>query len=63
MLAATVNKISHPLMHLLRRSYETGDPKNVRSWRDSFGLECESEIKASVKVVLADTFGLRPVAA
>ncbi|MFL6284820.1 MAG: glutamyl-tRNA reductase, partial [Pyrinomonadaceae bacterium] len=63
MLAATVNKISHPLIQLLRRSYETGDPENVRAWRDSFGLECESEIKASVKVVLADTFSLQPAAA
>jgi glutamyl-tRNA reductase len=42
MLAATVNKISHPLIHRLRRSAATGDAENVRAWRESFGLADEA---------------------
>ncbi|MER3427300.1 MAG: glutamyl-tRNA reductase [Pyrinomonas sp.] len=41
LLMATVNKISHPIIHRLRRSYETGDLANVQAWRDIFGLEDE----------------------
>ncbi|HYH85237.1 MAG TPA: glutamyl-tRNA reductase [Pyrinomonadaceae bacterium] len=59
MLAATVNKISHPLIQRLRRSFDTGGAENVRAWLDSFGLEGESQIEASVKVALADTFNLQ----
>jgi hypothetical protein len=36
-------------LQLFRRSYETGDAENVRAWRDSFGLEGESDIEESVK--------------
>ena len=43
LLAAAVNKISHPLIHRLRRSAGTGDAENVRAWRESFGLAEESE--------------------
>jgi glutamyl-tRNA reductase len=39
LLKSTVNKISHPLMHRLRRSYDTGAEENVQAWRDIFGLE------------------------
>ena len=58
-LAATVNKISHPLIQRLRRSFDAGDDGAVRAWRDSFGLEDESGIKASVRVALADTVNLQ----
>ena len=58
-LAATVNKVSHPLIQRLRRYFDMGDDGAVRAWRDSFGLEDESEIKASVRVALADTFNLQ----
>lgn len=44
LLMATVNKISHPIIHRLRRSYETGDHDNVQAWRDVFGLEDEPEL-------------------
>jgi glutamyl-tRNA reductase len=39
MLMATVNKISHPIIHRLRRSYETGNIDNVQAWRDIFDLD------------------------
>jgi len=39
LLISTVNKISHPVIHRLRRSYETGEAENVRIWREIFGLE------------------------
>ncbi|MGH9902978.1 MAG: glutamyl-tRNA reductase, partial [Pyrinomonadaceae bacterium] len=39
LLAATVNKISHPVIRRLRRSYDTGDEDNVRAWRDIFRIE------------------------
>ena len=39
LLMSTVNKISHPLMGRMRRSYETGQEENVQAWRDIFGLE------------------------
>jgi hypothetical protein len=38
-LMSTVNKIAHPLIGRLRRSYDTGDVQNVQAWRDIFGLE------------------------
>jgi glutamyl-tRNA reductase len=48
LLQSTVNKISHPLIHRIRRSYETGEEENVRAWREIFGLdEGEPENKAS----------------
>ncbi|HEX6623599.1 MAG TPA: glutamyl-tRNA reductase [Pyrinomonadaceae bacterium] len=62
-LAATVNKISHPLIQRLRRSFDTGDDGAVRAWRDSFNLGDESEIRASVQTALARTFNLRTVIA
>ncbi len=39
LLLSTVNKISHPVIHRLRRSYDTGEAQNVQVWRDIFGLE------------------------
>jgi glutamyl-tRNA reductase len=39
LLASTVNKIAHPVIHRMRRSYDTGDDSNVQAWRDIFGLE------------------------
>lgn len=39
MLTATVNKLSHPLLSHLRRSYETTAEENLREWRDAFGLD------------------------
>lgn len=39
LIEATINKISHPVIHRLRRSYETGEAENVQAWRDSFGIE------------------------
>jgi glutamyl-tRNA reductase len=41
LLMSTVNKISHPLMGRMRRSYETGQEENIQAWRDIFGLEDE----------------------
>ncbi len=39
MLISSVNKISHPVIHRMRRSYDTGEDENVQAWRDIFGLE------------------------
>ncbi|HEX7175585.1 MAG TPA: glutamyl-tRNA reductase [Pyrinomonadaceae bacterium] len=61
MLAATVNRISHPLIERLRRSFDTGDAGSVGAWRVSFGLEEELEIVSSVKTHLAVAFKLQAV--
>ncbi|HEY3025837.1 MAG TPA: glutamyl-tRNA reductase [Pyrinomonadaceae bacterium] len=39
LLASTVNKISHPLLSHLRRSYDTSEEETLREWRDLFGLD------------------------
>jgi glutamyl-tRNA reductase len=39
MLMSAVNKISHPVIHRMRRSYDTGAEGEVQAWRDAFGLE------------------------
>ncbi len=39
LLMSTVNKISHPVLNQLRRSYETSDSDAVQAFRDIFGLE------------------------
>jgi glutamyl-tRNA reductase len=39
LLMSAVNKISHPIIHRMRRSYDTGDDDHVRAWRDIFDLE------------------------
>jgi len=39
LLMATVNKISHPVLSHMRRSYETSDTDTIQAWRDIFGLE------------------------
>lgn len=41
LLLSTVNKISHPLMQLMRRSYDAGEAADVQAWRDIFGLDDE----------------------
>jgi glutamyl-tRNA reductase len=38
LLMSTVNKIAHPIMGRMRRSYDTGDEGNVQAWREIFGL-------------------------
>lgn len=39
LLLSTVNKISHPIIHHLRRSYDTGEDDAMRAWREVFSLE------------------------
>ncbi len=39
LLISTVNKISHPLMNRMRRSYSAGDVENIQAWREIFDLE------------------------
>lgn len=39
LLLSTVNKISHPVINRLRRSYDTGQDENLQAWRDIFGLD------------------------
>lgn len=39
LLVATVNKISHPLMERMRRSFDEGDNESIQAWRDVFNLE------------------------
>jgi glutamyl-tRNA reductase len=43
LLLSTVNKISHPVIHRMRRSYDTGEEENIRAWREAFGLEAEGD--------------------
>ena len=39
LLVSTVNKISHPLLSHMRRSYGASDTETIQAWRDIFGLE------------------------
>lgn len=39
LLMSTVNKISHPVLNQMRRSYELSDSETVQALRDLFGLE------------------------
>jgi glutamyl-tRNA reductase len=39
MLLSAVNKISHPVIQRMRRSYDAGEDNEVQAWRDIFGLE------------------------
>ena len=39
LLLSTVNKISHPLLSHMRRSYDGSDSETIQAWRDIFGLE------------------------
>lgn len=39
LLMSTVNKISHPVLNQMRRSYETDDSETVQALRDIFGVE------------------------
>ncbi len=39
LLVSTVNKISHPLLTHMRRSYGASDAETIQAWRDIFGLE------------------------
>jgi glutamyl-tRNA reductase len=39
LLMSAVNKISHPVIHRMRRSYDAGEENEVQAWRDIFGLE------------------------
>lgn len=39
LLLSTVNKISHPVLSHMRRSYDAGDAEAIQAWRDIFGLE------------------------
>jgi glutamyl-tRNA reductase len=39
LLASTVNKISHPLLSHMRRSFEASDVETIQAWRNIFGLE------------------------
>jgi glutamyl-tRNA reductase len=39
LLLSTVNKISHPLMSRMRRSYDAGDADSIQAWREIFDLE------------------------
>ena len=43
LLRSTVNKISHPIIHRLKSSYDAGEYDAVQSWRDTFGLETGDE--------------------
>jgi glutamyl-tRNA reductase len=39
LLTSTVNKLSHPLLNHLRRTYETTAEETLREWRDAYGLD------------------------
>jgi len=39
LLLSTVNKISHPLIDRMRRSFDGGDNESIQAWRDVFDLE------------------------
>ena len=39
LLISTVNKLSHPLMDRMRRSYDDGDVDDLQAWREIFDLD------------------------
>jgi glutamyl-tRNA reductase len=39
LLQSTVNKISHPVLSQLRRSYDATDADQIEAWRELFGIE------------------------
>jgi glutamyl-tRNA reductase len=39
LLLSAVNKIAHPVIHRMRRSYDTGHDEDLQAWRDIFKLE------------------------
>jgi glutamyl-tRNA reductase len=39
LLVSTVNKISHPVIHRMRESYNAGEVEDIQTWRDVFGIE------------------------
>jgi glutamyl-tRNA reductase len=39
LLVSTVNKVSHPLLSHMRRSFDASDADTIQAWRDIFGLE------------------------
>ncbi len=39
LLMSTVNKISHPLLNHMRRTFDASDSETIQAWRDIFGLE------------------------
>ena len=39
LMVSTVNKISHPLLSHMRRSFAASDAETIQAWRDIFGLE------------------------
>jgi glutamyl-tRNA reductase len=39
LLLATVNKISHPIIHHLRHTLDTGEEDAMQAWREVFQLE------------------------
>ena len=39
LLVSTVNKISHPMLTHMRRSFDASDADTIQAWRDIFGLE------------------------
>jgi glutamyl-tRNA reductase len=39
LLLSTVNKISHPVLRHMRRSFDASDIETIQAWRDIFGLE------------------------
>jgi glutamyl-tRNA reductase len=47
LLLSTVNKISHPIIHRLKSSYDAGENADVQTWRDIFGLESGDEGQGS----------------
>ncbi|HEX8773781.1 MAG TPA: glutamyl-tRNA reductase [Pyrinomonadaceae bacterium] len=43
LLVSTVNKISHPVIHRMRHSFDTGEDESLRAWREIFGLETDDK--------------------
>jgi glutamyl-tRNA reductase len=39
LLLSAVNKISHPLIYRMRRSFDADDDDNIQAWRDLFDLD------------------------
>src|SRR5258706_11094482 len=41
LMMATVNKVSHPVLNHMRRTYSASDDDTIQAWREIFGLESE----------------------
>lgn len=50
MLLSVVDKISAPVIHRMRRSYDTGELSNVQVWREIFNLKEQTKTRDATEI-------------